>query len=845
MFTPTRFISSSLIAFVAAGAVSAQTGDTIAESQASSSGAAGPEVLQDIVITATRHKTELQTTPLAITAVTSEALAERSITNTADLASIVPNATFRVTQGAFGKGVSAFIRGIGQGDTNLASEPGVAYYIDDVYYPLIFGSLFDLLDLDHVEVLRGPQGTLFGRNALAGAVNLVSRAPDMNESSAYVELTTGRYDRFDVRAGLNLPLGENLAVRFSGVAKKRTGYQERLDFRCEMTRRGTPELAGDFPYAEGLVFDTDNFTPESCVIGHLGGEDVHAVRGTLLWQATPRLAITISGDYTKDESENQADQIISINESTANANANLQAIVALYGPGFNYDERFITGNPYQTYATYGDPIPAGTVVPGTTFYNGSLLRGGLRYQGVSPMLNWGYSAKAVFSVTDNIDLTVVGGYRKVDTVFSFDVDGSPLAIENTRNNTGEDHVSGEIRLTGTSTRFDWTTGLFYYRGHGFVHTTLVSPYNGIQRYQNNIYEPDSKAVYANVTVRPLGRLSVTLGGRYSDDEKPVSYSNLLDASPAGDIVFTVNPADQRFDWKAGVDYQFSDETMAYVSAATGFRLPSFNSRPLQPSQVSPVPGDEILSYEVGMKTDLFDRRLRLNADIFYTDYKTRPTTLSGQEYRTGPDGQPTPGQQIAIPHPAGVDGATVCRTLTDEEIAAGVPGFTCIGRSYFVNTPGKVRGSELEFNARPLDPLAINGSVGYSKFSSPDLDAPTRVNRRLLGIPFWTASAGVQYAFQAPSLNGSITPRLDWFYQGNIAYSAITTAYNQPSYSVFNARVTYTNDDGDISVAAGATNLFDKFYYRNFFALAELGFPNVQAQPAPPREWFLSVKKRF
>ncbi len=239
------------------------------------------EGLTNITITATKQATQLQTTPLAITAVTSAQLEQRGIDNSADLGAIVPNATFRQAQGAYGPGVTAFIRGIGQADTNLASEPGVAFYVDDVYYPLVFGSMFDLLDLDHVEVLRGPQGTLFGRNALAGAVNLVGKQPQLGQSSAFGEITTGRYNRLDLRGGDQCPLGDDAALRLTAAAKKQEGYQDRLDFRCQMIKNGTPDLAGNFPFSAGELINTANFTPQNCVVGHLGGDDSHSARGEL------------------------------------------------------------------------------------------------------------------------------------------------------------------------------------------------------------------------------------------------------------------------------------------------------------------------------------------------------------------------------------------------------------------------------------------------------------------------------------------------------------------------------------------------------------------------------------
>ncbi len=314
------------------------------------------------------------------------------------------------------------------------------------------------------------------------------------------------------------------------------------------------------------------------------------------------------------------------------------------------------------------------------------------------------------------------------------------------------------------------------------------------------------------------------------------------------MIFQVTPGDKRVDWKAGADYKLAEDTMVYVSAATGFRLPGFNARPFQPSQITQIPGDDILAYELGIKTDLFDKRLRINATGFYTDYKTRPSAVGGQEYLAGPNGQPIPvpgGGSITIPLPAGGDGATTCRVLTPAEITAGTVGYQCVSRNYYINTPGKVKGVELEISAQPIDNLLIDGSLGYSKFTAADILAPTRVNQRVTGIPEWTANAGVQYEIDAPGLNGTITPRLDWFYQGSMVYSAASTMYNQPGYSVFNARISYHFEPYDATIAIGATNVFNKFYWQNFFILQDFGFPQADAQPSRPREWFVSIGKKF
>jgi len=805
--------------------------------------------VEDIVITATRQATNLQDTPIAITAVTSETLQERSITSAADLSNLVPNATFRQTQGAFGRSLSAFVRGIGQGDGSLAAEPGIAFYVDDSYYPLVLGSIFDLLDLDHVEVLRGPQGTLFGRNALAGAVNLVSKEPDTREASGYIEATVGKYNRFDFRAGFNVPLTETLALRMSGVTKNRRGFQKRLDFRCEMIRRGTPELAGNFPFLEGVNIAPANNDIDSCVVGHNGGEKAYALRGALKWEPAPNLAISLIGDYSDDTSPVQADSLLAVNAATSNARPGISVTANTFtkpgGPVFNYDSRFITGSPFYTYATYHDPIPAGANIPGTVFYNGSVTRGGLSFDPVNPVRNWGVTGKIVYGVTDDIDLTFIAGYRDVLTSYAFDVDASPLLIEHTRNTTTHSQKTLELRASGKTGWIDWTVGGFYYEADELVRLMFSSPFSNLQRYQNNRYYPESKSAFANVTVRPFGeKLGINLGGRYSDDKKPVSFDNRQDGVPSGDIVFQVTPAESRFDWKAGVNYELGDRTMLYASASTGFRLPSFNARPFQPSQVTQIPGDDIIAYELGVKTDLFDRRLRLNAAAFYTDYRQRTTSISGSEYQLI-SGSTVAGLQVTEALPGGPAGSTRCRNRTAAEIAANVPGFTCVARTYYTNTPGKVKGLEIEFEARPVDGLSLNGSLGYAKFDSPDLKAAGRANDRVVGIPEWNANAGIQYELQTPMLGGSVTPRLDWFYTGSIAFSANRNDLTQSAYSVFNGRVTYRNDEHKFSVALLATNLFNKAYYYNYFDYQSLGFPNTNAQPSRPREWAITVSKQF
>lgn len=818
----------------------------------------------EIVVTATRQATRVQDTPIAITAVTAETLETRGLTSTADLGNIVPNASFRQAQGAYGPAVTAFLRGIGQHDSALSGEPAVAFYIDDIYYPLLFGSSFDLLDLDHVEVLRGPQGTLFGRNALAGAVNMVSRTPSLTEASARVEVTVGSYDRRDFRASFSTPLTSNLAVGLTAMSKKRLGYQKVFDFRCEMFRRGTPELAGSFPFASAGTTAAADGTPDNCTIDRLGGQDQRAVRGNVYWKPSDRLSVSVIADYIDSNDDLAADSVYAIDRSkvTAAGLANIDTAYNLFSvsgqPAFRYDERFLTGNPFTTYATFRDPIPAGTVIPGNSYYTGSLYRGGLDHGRNSPLTTWGVSGKIVYGLADDIDLTLVGGYRKLDLSFSFDNDGSPLSETLIYHTINESHFTGEVRLTGRMDWMDWVAGFFYYRGEAFNGAQPMGMQNGTQRYQNTTYKPDSKAGYVNLNIRPFDKLSLVLGGRYSDDKKSVDFNNVLDGTPRGSLVFVPNeagstrfkttPGESRFDWKAGVNYELGGDTLVYASAATGYRLAGFNVRPSQPSQAGPTPGEDLISYEIGAKTDLFDRKVRLNVAAFYIDYKQRVLSVAGQETRLTDEGAPVTGSSTVIP--MAQDGATTCRAYNaasdgPRNLAAGV-GVTCISRTFYLNSPGKIKGLEGEIELYPVDRLSITGSFGYSDFSAPDLDAlPETSNRRVLRVPDWTASAGIQYEIPAERLGGTITPRLDWFYQGGLVYSVTRKDTNQPGYSLFNGRISYRNEEHGLDVALGVTNLFNKFYYRNIFVYQDIGNASLNGQPAPPREWSLTIAKRF
>jgi iron complex outermembrane receptor protein len=224
------------------------------------------ETLDEIIVTSRYKEERLQQTPIAISAITAAELEMRAFTTAYEVGYTVPNASFRPAQAAYGNTMTAFIRGIGQYDFDQAFEPGVGIYVDDVYQPFMLGTQLDLIGVERVETLRGPQGTLFGRGSIGGVMRLISKKPQ-GDNTGHIEMTVGSFDRIDVLGSYDFTITENLFAQVSGASRKRTGYQDVIDFACRY-----PSQAGNLPVR-------DPSRGRNCVTGTQGGEDIDAFRG--------------------------------------------------------------------------------------------------------------------------------------------------------------------------------------------------------------------------------------------------------------------------------------------------------------------------------------------------------------------------------------------------------------------------------------------------------------------------------------------------------------------------------------------------------------------------------------
>ena len=374
----------------------------------------------------------MQNTPIAITAITGTQLAARSQTSLAQITSTAPSVNLTPAGSGFGNAVTASIRGVGQYDFNFAFEPGVGIYIDDVYYGALFGSNFDLLDLSRVEILRGPQGTLEGKNSLGGALKLFTKAPGPTPD-AFITAGYGAYNRVFVQGGTNYTIDDNLFVRVTAGENRQDGFFKRYDYDCVHPSG----IAAGVP---------SNRLNNSCQIGTKGGQQIAGGRLAVRYVVSPEIEINLKADLTEDDSEVQPAKLIYENSP-------------IFG-GVNY----ITGpHSYSSYSTF---TAAGCTAPPTVVCtNGT----GFSVPPVSTAHGYGYSGQIDWKLPMNLNLTSITAYRRADGQFSQDADGSPADIETILNDVVHEQVTQELRVSGNYGKLvDFTVGGFYYNANDHI-----------------------------------------------------------------------------------------------------------------------------------------------------------------------------------------------------------------------------------------------------------------------------------------------------------------------------------------------------------------------------------------
>ncbi len=765
---------------------------------------AGERLLEEIIVTARFKKESLQDAPVSITAISSEGLEVRGVSRIDDISAFAPSVTLQQNTGGFGKSVLAFIRGVGQSDFLPAFEPGVGLYMDGVYHGTLSGGLFQLTDVGQVEVLRGPQGTLFGKNNEGGAIRISSIRP-RGDGSGFLEAGYGSYDRFQVRGAFDIGLVPDvLALRISGGVNSYDGHVDVVDFVCEQ-----PGLSGTLPRI------SPNAADGSCDIGTTGGSTVKALKANLLYIPSDTLEINIIADVTEDTGEPTAERLLAVTAEPPSVLGGFGPGVPGYsdpsvtGFGIPYDDRFISSDPYTTYATYTDPTT------GVTFPNVNDIRS----RGISGTITW--------EVTPALTVTSITGYRDYEAEFIEIWGNAPIHINDNYFKPEHDQFSQELRISGNVKEglFDWTVGGYYYRAHtelnDFIYLPEITIFNvfdpsaekpGFVFYGEDPVEDRDKSLFAHGILHLTDALSLEGGLRYSEILKDYQFErNIAEGHPFYPVLpgFEGKPSvvskSERLDYRASATYEWSHSLMTYATLSTGFKGGGINPRPTSLEEVLPFEEEELKSYEIGIKTKLFDSRLLITGAVFRSDY-------------------------------------------TDLQLATVAPGTA----GNIVSNAGKVRidGGELEIHAEPIDRFVIDASIGYIDFSYLELGDAAGVGGAPCKsctapfVPDTQATIGAQYSFDLGGA-GTITPRIDWSYRSKTYNDLFNSDIaSTDGYSLVNARIAYESASQDWTLAFEVRNLTDKLYYPNKYNQLE-GAGVLVGQTARPREVFFSIRRDF
>jgi iron complex outermembrane receptor protein len=812
-----RLISSFILAGSLCAAALFTSGTTLAQEEGA---------LEEIVVTATFRETRLQDTPIAITAVTGDMLEIRAQTDLYEVANQAPNVTLK-RGGQSRSGMIAYIRGVGQTDFIAALEPGVGVYVDDVYYAQLTGSLLELLDVDRVEVLRGPQGTLSGRNSIGGAVKMFTKQPG-EDQSGFVRVGFGSYDQVDFRGAGGMTLVEDtLFARISAAGKSRDGYVDVLDYGCINPSSNADTIRGG----------------KGCHLGTQGDQRYSTGRLQLRWIANDDLEISFAGDYLNNQSGQQpgvatyADRTAieanlgnpTITDTTATGDTIYYRdhIFVPYGPNRPSDHP--VNDPYVTYATNSDFGPM-YMLGGDPPLTQDVPWKPVVIPPRHDITQWGASLRFDWQISDTLSFDSITAYREYDSRFTWDEDASPMAINLLDNVLDNWQFTQEFRLNGGSDNFDWTVGAFYldqdsnYEARVLLNFALIDFIHG-----PDPTPADTTAVFAHANWRVTDNFALEAGVRYSEEFKGYTHfrrnadgTPIVPSPPVPGLVqpnwrlagldgLTAEFEDERTDWRVAGTFSFSDNAMVYASASTGYKSGGVNPRPFFAVQLKTFDSEELTAYELGFKSMLLDNTLRFNVAAFFTEYDNIQLVLKQCE---NPFAAPT---FIGPPclKPANVGDA-------------------------------EITGFEFEATWFLTDDFLVDASASTLDFEYQTVDPLTGVSLDMISpyTPETKWALGAQYTFPGTA-NGEFLVRVDANYNDEVYADPTNRAVNRiDDYTLVNAIVRWSAPNDDWRIEAQWLNLTDEVYYIDAYDVHD-SQGTVVMQPGIPTTFNLSFQRNF
>ena len=735
---------------------------------------AGAVSSEDVIVTARRRSEDVQTRPISISDITAADLELRGITNVESLTHAVIN--FSPAPGTFD--------GLEQASFRIRGLPNVGVYVDGVAHQEAFGFLGELVEMNNVEVLRGPQGTLFGKNSLAGAVQYVTKLP-ADAFGVRLSTTVGDYNRFDVTGSADLPLSSTLLTKLTLAKVRRDGYLE-----------------------------------STTVNQNFGSVDNTVARADVLWKPT--------ADFN-------ARFIVEQDDIGTNGNAS-----TLWGLTFA-----CTGNPpspacvYNGAAAHGAPQLA--VSPVSLYGATEQWKTAENYNGPETFTDsTNYTTILNYTLDGNWAMKGIGSYRNLESENYEDYASIGTNMFAGENTNVVDETTGEVQLLFNSDRLTGTTGVYYYKDYrrwrrqnwfnneldlavnpannaalnAFLATLGIAPVKHFGPANKDglfYYNIHGIAGYTEWTWKATDKLSLTAGVRYNRDSndtvsyKPAqpipalccvpstSFATAGLNGPPVDVVFT-NTAPRLV-----AQYQWTPTVMTYLQYSEGFNAGGGTQASINgQAVVVPYSPETLKNYEVGLRSELFDRTLLFNASVFYSQY----------------------------------DNVQVTEDINFVSVTANA------GK-------GQSKGAEIESKWLLGRSFSVNLGLGYldSKLTEVPVGSGINVGAPLPFAPKYSGTLGLQYD-QSLAGGAGLTFRADEGYTTWVNTGVDSSSVYIPGYGLLSARVIYHPAEGKWDAQVFGTNLTDKFYRLDGYNIAANGNMNL-GSVGVPRMWGLTFDYKF
>jgi iron complex outermembrane receptor protein len=732
-----RYVKTALLAGAAWGALSTVAVAQDAPAQTQDSAAA----VEDVIVTARRRDEALKDVPISVSALGEERLEETGASDITALQQQTPNATVQVARGSNSTLIS-FIRGVGQQDPLWGFEPGVGLYVDDVYVARPQGAVLDIYDVERIEVLRGPQGSLYGRNTVGGAVKYVtsrlSQDPELTLRGAY-----GSYNQIDLMASGSMPLADNFRIGGAIASYQRDGYGENLNTGAEHYNK-----------------------------------DVLAGRLSAEWEPRDDMSIRLSYDRVEDDSNPRHGH----------------REVAGVGPG--------AGSPdsvFDTYAGIGDE---------------------------NSVMNQGFSATVQLDMNEHWTFKSISAWREGDTDTVIDFDNTPAPTLDIPAYYADDQFTQEFQFLFDYDRMQGVVGFFYLDGHAEGAFDTILGNAGIVIGTGGQVETESWAAFADVNLDITDRLHLSLGARYTLDDKTgtvfrANYlgavnSPLLGGTDRAPLLvrtdYTNSNSFDQFTPRVALSYDLNEDMTAYVSYSQGYKSGGFDMRGdaiFTPDTVNGYDPETVDSIEAGLKGSL--DRLSFAAAVFRNEYKD---------------------QQVTTQVPA----------------VGGIASFVDnVGSSTFF-------GAEFEGRLRILDNLHANFAVGYL---DSEFDEFLRYNLALgvyedisdlvvlQNAPKWTGYLGLTWYGDVAGGELAVTPSVS--YRDDYSqFEFPNPILDQEAYALVDLSIVWTDPSDRYTVGLYGKNLTDEEYRVGGYNFPGALFDNsIIGYYGPPQTVTASLKVKF